>query len=497
MLSDRRSYTLCPEDTPMRNRSSSTPTLAAALALSLLAAACISTQQEAQLGAEEALKVEQTMGLVRDVELVAYVTAIGSKLTAVSERPEGPWKFMIADAAEPNAFALPGGYVYVTRGLLALVNSEDELAGVIGHEIAHVTARHASKRMGAAVLTAPVSIATGLAGLAVSIVSPMLGNVVAGTGQILTGGLVIAPFSREQEHEADKIGQGLAADAGYDPSGIATFLHTLDREVKLQTEDERSFHFLDSHPMTPERVADTTARAKKLTRAPGRPVARTHGDFLGRIQGIVVGDDPAQGLFEESKFMHPELDLVIEFPAGWETVNTAAAVGAVNPEKDALVMLRVAANDTALDEVVNQIQTEQKDVSFERFEVRGLPAARTRMSSRGQTVAITLIGYRGDVFGVVGQSAEQAAANYAKVFDATVMSFRALRGSERSAIRESRLRVREARSAETPAAIAKRAGSTWSPEQLAVANAVDLGAAFRNGQPVKLAIPQPYTPRGN
>jgi predicted Zn-dependent protease len=179
MLSDRRSYTLCPEDTPMRNRSSSTPTLAAALALSLLAAACISTQQEAQLGAEEALKVEQTMGLVRDVELVAYVTAIGSKLTAVSERPEGPWKFMIADAAEPNAFALPGGYVYVTRGLLALVNSEDELAGVIGHEIAHVTARHASKRMGAAVLTAPVSIATGLAGLAVSIVSPMLGNVVA------------------------------------------------------------------------------------------------------------------------------------------------------------------------------------------------------------------------------------------------------------------------------------------------------------------------------
>jgi predicted Zn-dependent protease len=347
------------------------------------------------------------------------------------------------------------------------------------------------------VLTAPVSIATGLAGLAVSIVSPMLGNVVAGTGQILTGGLVIAPFSREQEHEADKIGQGLAADAGYDPSGIATFLHTLDREVKLQTEDERSFHFLDSHPMTPERVADTTARAKKLTRAPGRPVARTHGDFLGRIQGIVVGDDPAQGLFEESKFMHPELDLVIEFPAGWETVNTAAAVGAVNPEKDALVMLRVAANDTALDEVVNQIQTEQKDVSFERFEVRGLPAARTRMSSRGQTVAITLIGYRGDVFGVVGQSAEQAAANYAKVFDATVMSFRALRGSERSAIRESRLRVREARSAETPAAIAKRAGSTWSPEQLAVANAVDLGAAFRNGQPVKLAIPQPYTPRGN
>lgn len=481
----------------MRNCSSRNPTLAAALALALLAAACISTQHEDQLGAEEALKVEQTMGLVRDVELVAYVTAIGSKLAAVSTRPEGPWKFMVADAAEPNAFALPGGYVYVTRGLLALVNSEDELAGVIGHEIAHVTARHASKRMGAAVITAPVAIATGLAGIAVSIVSPMLGNVVAGTGQVLTGGLVIAPFSREQEHQADEIGQGLAAAAGYDPIGIATFLHTLDREIKLVSEDERAFHFLDSHPMTPNRVDNTTARARTLTRAPGKPVASTRVAFLGRLEGIVVGDDPAQGLFDENKFLHPELDLAIEFPVGWETVNTAAAVGAVNPEKDALVALRVAANDTTLDDLVKQIEQEQSGVSFERFEVRGLPAARTRMTGRGQTVVVTLIGYRGDVYGIVGESTEKSAANYAKVFDATVTSFRALRRGERNAIRESRLRVREARAGETSAALAQRTASTWSAEQLAVANGVEFGAAFGSGQPIKVALPQAYTPRGS
>jgi len=484
----------------MRNCSFSSPipfALIALVALALVTSACLTTSQESKLGDEEAKRVEQTMGLVRDAELEAYVSAIGSKLTAVSDRPEGPWKFMIVDMPEPNAFALPGGYVYVTRGLLSLVNSEDELAGVVGHEIAHVTARHASKRIGAAVLMAPVTIATGIAGLAVSIVSPTLGGVVAGTGQAVTGGLVIAPFSREQEYAADEIGQELAAKAGYDPIGIASFLQTLDRDVKLAAGEERSFHFMDSHPMTPDRITDTKARAKKLTRAPGQPVARNHSAFLARIEGIVTGDDPAHGLFDENKFVHPELDLALEFPVGWKTVNTAEAVGAASPGEDALVAMRIAALDSGLDETVNQIQAEQKDITFERFEIRGLPAARTSMTSRGQTVEVTLIEYRDNVYAIVGQSTEEAAPGYAKTFSATVYSFRALRQSERNAIRESRLRVRKARAGDTPTAFAKRAGSTWDGDKLAVANAVDAGANLRSGQEVKVAIPQPYTPRSN
>jgi predicted Zn-dependent protease len=117
---------------------------------------CLSTALVAELGAEEASKVEQTMGLLHEAELVKYVTEIGEKLVASSGRPEGPWSFQIVDLPEPNAFALPGGHIYVSRGLLALVNSEDELAGVIGHEIGHVTAAHAEKRIRAAVATSPV-----------------------------------------------------------------------------------------------------------------------------------------------------------------------------------------------------------------------------------------------------------------------------------------------------------------------------------------------------
>ncbi len=470
-----------------------------ALALTLgvlLASACITPSQEVELGAEAAQQVEQQMGLVQDPALEDYLRAIGEKLAAVSLRPEGPWSFAVVDMPEPNAFALPGGFVYVTRGLLTLANSEDELAGVLGHEMGHVSARHSVKRARAGLATAPVTIATGLAGLAVGIVSPALGNVVSGTGQVLTGGLVIAPFSREQEHEADEIGQGLAARAGYDPAGISSFLRTLDREVRLITGEERSFHFLASHPMTPDRVERTARRTAQLERAPARPVARDRAGFLRRIEGIVVGDDPAQGLFEGSRFLHPELDLALEFPAGWQTQNTAEAAGALSPGKDAVVALRFAARNQSVDTSVAEARRKDPELGFERFEIRGLPAARTEVGGRGQLARVTLIGYRGNVLAVVGQSRSRNAADYAAVFDATARSFRALRRSERDAIRESRLRVRAARAGETPAAIAQRTGSTWRAENVAVANAVELEAAFPGGREVKLALPQPYTRRG-
>ena len=465
-------------------------------ALALGASACITQSQEERLGAEAAKQVEQQMGLLRDPGLEAYVRGVGEKLVAVSERPDAPWSFVIVDMPEPNAFALPGGHVYVTRGLLTLANSEDELAGVIGHEMGHVTARHAVKRAGAGLATAPLTIATGLAGMAVGIVSPLLGNVVSGTGQVLSGGLVIAPFSREQEHHADEIGQGLAARAGYDPAGISTFLHTLDREVTLLSGgEERSFHFLASHPMTPDRVERTNARSLELERGPSTPIAGTRPEFLGRIQGIVVGADPAQGLFRETRFLHPELDLALEFPAGWEPVNTAEAAGTLAPSQDAYVAIRIAQQNASLEEVLAKAREEHGDFEVERFEIRDLPAAQSTSRSRGQFIHVTLIQYRGHVFAVVGQSPARQADSYAKVFDTTARSFRALRQTERASIRESRLRVRAARAGETPDAIAKRTGSTWNAENVAVVNAVELDTRFQSGEEVKLALPQAYTPR--
>jgi len=469
--------------------------LLATLAGTLLVAhGCVTSSRLATMGDEQAAEVEQAMGLVVETKPTKYIAALGRKLAALSELPGGPWTFQVVDTREPNAFALPGGHIYVSRGLLALVNSEDELAGVIGHEIGHLTARHSEKRIRATIATSPVAIATGIGGAAVGIVSSRLGSVVAGTGQLLTAS-VIAPYGRSQENEADRIGQGLAAKAGYAPSGISTFLHTLGREDTLLRGEERKSSFLDTHPMTPERVAKTKETASKLTPAVGRPIARDRADFFSHIAGIVVGEDPAHGVFKEQLFLHPEFDLAITFPMDWETLNTADAVAAVHSSEEAVVSLRIAENDTELASVIKLLQAEQNGLRFQRFEISGLPAANTLVTAKGQVSDITLIEYRGNVYAIVGYATGDNAARYLKSFSATAGSFRALRSQERSSLEESRLRVQTARSGETPADVAKRTGSTWSSEELAVANGIEAGMSFQKGQPVKVAIAQPYTPR--
>jgi predicted Zn-dependent protease len=467
----------------------------AALLTVAVVVGCVSSTRIAELGAEEATKIEQSMGLMGDAELARYVAAIGRKLAAGSDRPQGPWKFQIVDAPEPNAFALPGGYVYISRGLLVLINSEDELAGVLGHEIGHVTAAHVERRIRASVATAPVSIASGLAGLATGILSPSLGRMVSSSGQALQTGLVIAPYGRAQENEADQIGQALAAKAGYDPGGISSFLRTLEREVALLDDQPHDRGILRTHPITADRVAKTEERSPSLMRMPGHPIARDQADLFARIDGIVVGADPAQGVIRDNVAIHPELDVVITFPIGWQLMNTREAVGAMSPAKDALLAVAIAERNVSLDALVAKLEREQSGLQFERFRIRDLPAARTRMNDRSRFIDLTMIEYRGDVYSLLGQSAASSAEQYGKVFDSTARSFRALNNREWRSLEESRLRIREVRAGQTAAAVTKHTGSSWSAEQIAVANAIDADQRLDAGRLLKVGIPQAYTPR--
>jgi predicted Zn-dependent protease len=455
--------------------------------------ATVSPQQERQVGREEAEEVERTVGLVRDRRLVEYVEAIGRRLGQATGRADISWQWSVADEADANAFALPGGFVYVTRGLLALSNREDEVAGVLAHEMAHVVQRHAVRRVGAATpLAALFGVPSGILG----IVSPTLGGIVGGAGRLVSG-LALAPYSREQEREADRIGIALSARAGWDPRALADFLGALERAEALAGGTSRR-SFFATHPSTPDRVATIEASARSLSPAAAAPIAGTRAALLGRLEGLVIGDSAAHGVFAGPLFLHPDFDLALQMPAGWKTANSPEAAGAVAPGEAAVVLLQLVGDgdDPAAGARADGL-TEAQIRQVRPLQSSRLPAASVTASARdGTRVALTWIAHRKRIFRVTGVCDGAEWERYRAPFERTAASGRPLRPEDAARITESRLRIRPARAGERIAQVLARGGATWSPGQAAVANGVAADQPLERDWPVKVAVSERYRPAG-
>jgi predicted Zn-dependent protease len=468
--------------------------------LLLLAAVCsgclLLLGGEQRAGDQAAREIEGQVGLVRAPDLEAYVGQIGGRLAAESGR-DGPWRFVILDDPMPNAFALPGGHVYVTRGLLALVNSEDELAGVIGHEIGHVLAGHGGKR---ATLSAPFALLTGITSYATGLVVPRLGRAVSDAGHVLSQGLVVAPFSRQQEREADRLGQGLAARAGWDPRGISAFLETLGRATTLLLGEERRAGWLDTHPTTPERVRKTAARANELERVARPPIARDRSDLLGRLDGILVGRDVAHGLPVGRRFVRPDWRISVEWPAEWQPDGNAAAIAAQPPSGEALVGIRVEAEGNDPRAVVEALEAALgAPIEVDEVSLGGVRALRHRGRERVRDGFIyhesTWVAMNDRIFRVIALCDERDAASWQPVFGDLAESLRPATSEELGSFEDKRLRSMRAQQGESVSAFARRSGSAWTAEQIEVANALETGAGL-DGEPLlKITRSEPFEQR--
>jgi predicted Zn-dependent protease len=452
--------------------------------------------QETAVGQNEAQRVADEMGLVDDAQLAAYVATLGRHLVRQFSSTDFAYTFRVVDLPEPNAFALPGGFIYVSRGLLALVNSEDELVTVIGHEIGHVAARHASRRL---TIAAPFAIATGITSFATSIVSPTLGNVVSGIGG-LTGSLVVAPYSREQEREADRLGMELAARAGWNPEALSRILHTLEREEQLHGEKQGRFSFLASHPSTPERVRNTAEEAGRLSIGVHSPMALDRAAVLRHFDGMVVGADPAQGIFSGNRFLHPELDFTVTFPEGWQQANERNYAAALAPGGKAASIVRVVGKRGELAEIARKTASAlgydpQRDVEWST--VGGNKSAHLAAQARAENgtpvdLDLTWIGHRSGVFEVAGVCERGNMANYGAVLRPVGQSFRALEEPDWPLIQVTRLRLEKARHKETMESLVARSGSVWSAEETAVVNGIEVDTQMVAGFTVKVAVREPY-----
>jgi predicted Zn-dependent protease len=286
----------------------------------------ISEQQEIELGKQTDAEVRSEYGVYADPALEAYVAATGAALAARTQRPNLAYHFAVLDSPVINAFAAPGGYVYVTRGLLALTNSEDELAGVVGHELGHVNARHSAKRMSEQMLAQ--------AGLAIgSVLSETFARYsgLAGVG----AQLLFLKYSRDDERQADSLGVDYSRRAGYDPGSMVGFFAAMQKSGDLSGKSTIP-GFLSTHPLTPDRIRDVSA----LLKPEDARLAHSPESYLHKIDSLVYGDDPRQGFVEGPAFYHPELRFQFAIPSGWKVLNTPAMVQMAPADGNAALVLR-------------------------------------------------------------------------------------------------------------------------------------------------------------
>lgn len=459
----------------------------------------VSEEAEIEQGRQAAAEVEEYIGFAGNNELDAYVARIGQRLVKHSRRSHLKYEFHVVDMEEPNAFALPGGYIYVSRGLLALMNSEDELATVLGHEIGHVAARHSVQRQAASRPWIPLQIVAGIGGAAASVVSPELGRVVAGAGQ-LPAVLAIASYSRKQETEADRLGQQYAAAEGWDPAALASSMDALTREQELQGgRDPNRRSFFDSHPTTPNRAREGRAYASTLTVAAPNRIAIDRAAFVRRLDGIVVGESVREGVFLDHRFVHPQLSFALSFPKGWVYGNAPTVVLAYPDDESAVLALQIAAegNDPAAvaDRFDNEIPLLERS---ELTKINGLPAVTgvSRIVRRGQEIFLSLAWIAKDdrVYQVLGAAPAERWREHRPSFEATAASFRKPSLSELQAVHENRLRLVAAHRGETLSSIAKRSRSEWSAAKLAVANAMPVDGKLSGGESIKVSKRERYQP---
>lgn len=448
----------------------------------------VSPGDERKIGAEEHPKViKEFGGVYNDPKLSGYVTAVGNRLARTSEQPGLGYTFTLLDNPIVNAFALPGGYVYITRGLMALAGSEAELAGVLGHELGHVVARHGAQRQSKAILA---QIGAGLLGAVTG--SEAVGNLAAaGAGVYLRG------FSREQELEADRLGVRYLSRAGYDPGAMSSFLEKMRANSRLnariagQSPDEvDKFDIMSTHPRSAKRVR----QAIELTGATAGRGAVERDSYLRRLDRMIYGDSPRQGYARGQVFAHPELRFTFQAPAGFRLRNAADKVAALGPDDVIILFDRESESFTGgMTAYISDKWAEGKAlVDLRDATIGGMKAAtaRTTIESGGKRLPARLAAVRfasGRIYRFLGVAPAGSSAALATAFQRTAFSLRRLSAREAAALKPWRLRVVPARPGDTAYGLSRRTPfADFAVERFQVLNGLAAGQPLAAGALVKL-----------
>jgi len=405
----------------------------------------LSESDEIRLGHQTDGQIVKSYGMYDDAGLGAYIEDLGQRIARESHRSHLSFHFKVLDSAVVNAFAVPGGYVYFTRGILSYLNNEAELAGVMGHEIGHVAARHSAEQYSRAQL-AQIGLVVGAA------LSEDFREY-AGLAQFGVG-MLFMRFSRDNERQADDLGVEYATKAGYDANHMADFFTTLQR---LHPSSDRTGlpGWFSTHPNPPDRIKAIQERAREWAVRLGTTDLKANPEaYLKQLDGLVFGEDPRQGYVDDDVFYHPELTFRFPVPSGWKLNNTPAQVQIVSAKQDGVILFSLAPGSSPK-EVARKFVAETKAqvLQFRAITVNGLPAQRVVCDVAAQKGLIRFMSYfiqkDGRIYVFQGFAPQSLFEGHASTFQETMEGFKTLSNRKRINVKPDRLRIRIAKKAVT------------------------------------------------
>lgn len=445
----------------------------------------VSESQEIQMGEQYDKEVIAAIGLYPDPALQRYVQDLGGRLAATSERPKLPWTFRVVDDPVVNAFALPGGYIYVTRGILAHLNSEAELAAVVGHEIGHVTARHTASQLSKQQL-AGLGLAIG------SLASSRIERYAGIAGQAL--GVLFLKFSRDAENQADALGLRYMGRAHYDPRQMPQIFRMLDR-VGASSGGGRLPEWLATHPNPGNRLEHITTLISRMPQDFAGTIVNREG-YERRLDDMIFGLNPREGFFQGTEFFHPDLRFRISFPSGWSTFNGKQAVAAISPQRDAVIeltLVKEANADQAARAFLSEEGTQGGNVT--RSRVNGLAASEAPFAATTESGPVrgtaVFVEYGSGVYRLLGYSPESRWPAYQGVAQRALYSFGPVTDAAILNIQPQRLDVLVLDRRTTIAELAQQRPSPVPVATLALINQVEPQTPLEPGRLVKWVVGRP------
>lgn len=436
-----------------------------------------------QASSQERLRILGSYGGVyENARLQQLVDKTVDRLTAASERPDLRYHVTILNSPAVNAFALPDGELFITRGLIALANDESELASVLAHEMGHVIAHHAEIREDKARQAALIS----------HVVSDVLSDPQTGALALAKSKLALASFSRAQEFEADGIGVGISARAGFDPYGATRFLTDMQRNADIKNNNEenhRSFDFLAAHPATPDRIRNARQNARQFA-APGGG-KRNRDEYLSDLDGMVYGEDPSEGFVRGRRFLHSKLGFTFLAPPGFTLDNTPRAVLGLNEGGGQALRLDVVKvpAEQSLGDYLKSGWIENVDAdSVKEFAVNGFPAATANAKNNEWTFRLYAVRFGSDVYRFIF-AARKMNESVDKAFRESIRSFRRMSLAESRQVKPLHIQIVTTGPADTVETLASRMAVTdHKRERFLVLNGLGPHDSIKPGQKVKIVV---------